>query len=137
MRAVKLTIRWVLLSSALSIAALGQATSTRAIGTVTAVSGNNITIKTDAGVETSISVPESARILRTQPGQRDLATATPIEVKDIQVGDRILVQGTQNGGQVEASRVIVMARSDIAQKQQQDENGKKQANKNRVTDAAN
>lgn len=121
MGAVKIVIRLLLLCAALACVALAQTTSTRAIGTVTAVSGNNITIKTDAGAETSISVPESARVLRTQPGQRDLATATPIEVKDVQVGDRILVQGTQNGGQVEASRVIVMARGDIVQKQQQEQ----------------
>ncbi|HZU22867.1 MAG TPA: hypothetical protein VE998_08560, partial [Terriglobales bacterium] len=89
---------------------LAQTTTTRAIGTVTAISGNSITIKADTGAETVVSVPESARVLRTQPGQRDLATATPIEVKDVQVGDRILVQGTQSGGQVQATRLIVMAR---------------------------
>jgi hypothetical protein len=93
----------------------------RAIGTVTSISGNSITIKTDSGSETSVSVPESARLVRTQPGQRDLASATPIELKDVQVGDRILVQGMQSGGQVQATRVIVMTRADIAQKQQQEQ----------------
>src|SRR5579884_1466009 len=121
MGAVKLAIRCALLCSICAAVTLAQTTTTRAIGTVTAISGNSITIKADTGAETVVSVPESARVLRTQPGQRDLATATPIEVKDVQVGDRILVQGTQSGGQVQATRLIVMARGDIAQRQQQEQ----------------
>lgn len=121
MGATKFVTRWLVLCLALSCAAFAQLTITRAIGTVTSVSGNTVTIKSDTGTETTVSVPESARVLRTLPGQRDLATATPIEVKDVQVGDRILVQGTQSGSQVQATRVVVMARGDIAQKQQQEQ----------------
>src|SRR5438309_601455 len=121
MGAKKLATGCMVLCLALSCAAFAQVNTTRAIGTVTSVSGTTITIKTDTGSETTISVPESARVVRTQPGQRDLATATPVEVKDVQVGDRILVQGTQSGSQVQATRVVVMARGDIAQKQQQEQ----------------
>ncbi|MBV8205332.1 MAG: hypothetical protein JO041_00950 [Acidobacteria bacterium] len=105
------------------VALIGAAAAqtTRAIGTVTAISGATITLKSDTGAEMAITVPDSARILRTQPGQRDLASASPIELKDVQVGDRMLVQGSSSGGGVQASRIIVMARSDIAQKQQQEQ----------------
>jgi hypothetical protein len=119
MRAAKWIIGWAMLSVA--FAGVAAAQTTRAIGTVTAINGNSITLKSDSGTEMTISVADTARILRTQPGQRDLATATPIELKEIQVGDRMLVQGTSAGNLVQASRIIVMARSDIAQKQQQEQ----------------
>lgn len=105
-----------------ALAGVAVAQNTRAIGSVTAVSGSTITLKSDTGAEMTIAVSGDTKLLRTQPGQRDLATATPIELKDVQVGDRMLVQGTPGtGGQVQATRVIVMAKGDIAQKQQQEQ----------------
>ena len=121
MGAVKHLVFCVLFGAMLSGLALAQQNA-RAIGTVTAVSGNTITLKSDTGSEMTINVPATARVLRTQPGQRDLTTASPIEVKDVQVGDRMLVQGSPaSGGQVEATRIVVMAKGDIAQKQQQEQ----------------
>ena len=121
MGAVKHLVFCLLFGAMLSGLALAQQ-NTRAIGTVTGVSGNTITLKSDTGSEMTINVPATARVLRTQPGQRDLTTASPIEVKDVQVGDRMLVQGSPaSGGQLEATRIVVMAKGDIAQKQQQEQ----------------
>jgi hypothetical protein len=55
-------------------------------------------------------------------GQHDLKSATPIQLNEVQTGDRALVRGTASadGKLVNAASVIVMKQSDIAQKQEQD-----------------
>jgi co-chaperonin GroES (HSP10) len=90
----------------------------RQLGTVTAVTGNNLTLKTDAGQEVVVSVADGARILQLAPGSTDLKTAQTIELKDIAVGDRVLVTGKagDSAGSFAASRVILMKSGDIAQK---------------------
>jgi co-chaperonin GroES (HSP10) len=90
----------------------------RQLGTVTAVAGNSLTLKTDAGQEVAVSVADGARILQLAPGSTDLKTAQTIELKDIAAGDRVLVTGKagDNAGSFAAARVILMKSSDIAQK---------------------
>jgi hypothetical protein len=94
----------------------------RTIGTVSAVNGNVVTLKTDNGTESSVTVQDSTRILQTAPGQKDLKQATPIHVQDVQVGDRILVRGapSSDGKSVAASTLVVMKQGDLAQKQEQE-----------------
>ena len=95
--------------------------SGRAIGTVTAINGNTITVKSDSGTETQVVVPDSTRIVKTAPGQKDLKGATSIQLKDLQVGDRALVRGTAGeGSAMTASSVIVMKQGDVAGRQQQE-----------------
>jgi len=90
----------------------------RQLGTVTAVTGNNLTLKTDAGQEVVVNVADETRILQLAPGSTDLKTAQTIALKDIAVGDRVLVTGKagDTAGSFAASRVILMKSSDIAQK---------------------
>src|SRR5258708_1933158 len=90
----------------------------RQLGTVTAVTGNNLTLKTDAGQEVVVSVVDGARIVQLARGSTDLKTAQTIALKDIAVGDRVLVNGKSGdtASSFEASRVILMKSSDIAQK---------------------
>ncbi|MEI9977903.1 MAG: DUF5666 domain-containing protein [Edaphobacter sp.] len=90
----------------------------RQLGTVTAISENGLTLKTDAGQQVVITVAAGAHILQLAPGSTDLKTAQAIELKDIAVGDRILASGQAGGdaAKLEASRVILMKSSDIAQK---------------------
>jgi hypothetical protein len=99
-----------------------QATATRTLGTVKAVAGNVLTLTSDSGVETQIVVSEGARIVRTEPGQKSLAGATPIQLQDVQAGDRMLVKGTPagDGKSVSASLVVVMKKTDIAEKHAQE-----------------
>ena len=61
-------------------------------------------------------------MVRIAPGQTDLKNATPITPQDLQVGDRILVRGkaSDDAKSLAASAVIVMKRSDVAAKQQQE-----------------
>jgi Domain of unknown function (DUF5666) len=98
--------------------AAAPAPAARQLGTVTAVAGSSLTLKTDAGQEVVISVPDGARILQLAPGSTDLKTAQTIALTDIAAGDRVLVSGKagDTAGSFSASRVILMKSSDIAQK---------------------
>jgi hypothetical protein len=105
----------------ISAIALSQAPAAKTLGTVKSTNGNALVLTADAGGETTITIADGARIVRTLPGQTDLKTATPISATDIQVGDRVFVRGQsgQNGALL-ASSIIVMSKSDIAHRQQQD-----------------
>ena len=85
------------------------------VGVVKAISGNTITLATDAGSTVNIVVQDSARLVRIAPGQKDLKEATPIQLQDVQVGDRILARGTasEDGKSVAASSVVLMKESDV------------------------
>lgn len=86
--------------------------SSRVLGTVSAVSGNTVTVKTDAGATVAVTVPDTARILKTAPGQKTLAGATKLAVSDIGTGDRLLM--VVAGDPPTATIVVVNKASDIA-----------------------
>ena len=67
-------------------------------------------------------LPDSARILRVAPGQKDLKNATPFEKQDLQAGDRVLVRGrlAPDGQSLTAAAVVVMKQGDVAAKQEKD-----------------
>src|ERR1700738_4951155 len=93
--------------------AAAQAAAARQLGTVTAVAGNSLTLKTDAGQTVTVSVADGVRILQLAPGSTDLKTAQAIALKDIAVGDRVLVNGKagDTAGTFAAARVILMKSS--------------------------
>jgi hypothetical protein len=95
----------------------------RQLGTVTAVAGNSLTLKTDTGQQVVVSAADGARILQLAPGSTDLKTAQTITLKDIAVGDRVLVNGKagDDAGSFAASRVILMKSTDIAQKHEMEQ----------------
>jgi hypothetical protein len=97
-----------------------QAAAARQMGSVTAITGNTLTLKTDSGSEAKVVVQDSTRILRVAPGQKDLKDAATIQLSDLVVGDRVLSRGTQgeDGQSLVATTVIVMKQSDVAEKQQ-------------------
>lgn len=94
----------------------------KAVGTIKSITGNTIAVTTDTGTEVSVILQASTRLVRSVPGQTDLKSATPIQVQDLQVGDRFLASGTaaDDGKSVMATTAIVMKKTDIAEKQQQD-----------------
>jgi hypothetical protein len=96
-----------------------QAASSRVMGTVTSVSGNTVSVRTDAGATVSVAVPDEARVLRTAPGQKTLTGATKIAVSDMGAGDRVLM--VVAGDPPAASVVVVNKASDIAAMQQQEQ----------------
>src|SRR5512140_903228 len=98
-----------------------QAPPARVIGTVKSVSGNTVVITLDNGSENTISFTDSARIVRAAPGQTDLKSAPPIQISDIQVGDRISARGQAGENSIlVAYFALVMSKSDIAQKQERE-----------------
>jgi|HubBroStandDraft_6_1064221.scaffolds.fasta_scaffold158463_1 hypothetical protein len=93
--------------------------ATRPVGTIKTITGKTIVLTTDVGAEVTIQVQEDARLVRIAPGQKDLKDAAPIQLADLQPGDRILVRGkmAEDGKTVVAASVIAMKQTDIAMKQ--------------------
>jgi hypothetical protein len=100
----------------------GQNPPARPIGSIKSISGNSLTLSTDAGATYNVSVEDSAKILRIEPGAKDLKNASPLQLPDLQVGDRILVMGkvSDDGHSIAATSVIVMKKADVASKQEHD-----------------
>jgi hypothetical protein len=117
------TAHSALLVSALLGGILGfsQAAS-RYLGTITAISGDTLTVKTDAGETRQVQVPAAASLKRIAPGQRDLNTADTIQLSDLATGDRILVKldPDATGTTPQALQVVAMKQADVAMKQQKD-----------------
>jgi co-chaperonin GroES (HSP10) len=92
------------------------------VGTVKALVGNVMTLTTDAGSTANVLIQDSTRMVRIAPGQKDLKDATPIQLQDVQVGDRVLARGlpSDGGKSVLASSIVVMKESDVTAKQEQD-----------------
>jgi len=90
------------------------------VGTVKAITGNSIILATDSGSEINVLTQDSTRVVRAAPGQKSLKDATPIQLQDLQVGDRILVRGqaSNDAKSLVASAIVVMKRSDIEQKRE-------------------
>jgi hypothetical protein len=97
--------------------AAAQAASQR--GTVKTISGNTITMVADAGQTVTVNVANGAKIMQLAVGSTDLKTATPSQLTDVSVGDRVLVTGKvgDTPETFSAIRVILMKSADIAQKQ--------------------
>jgi hypothetical protein len=105
----------------------GQATAqpgaaARQLGTVKAISGNSITLTTDAGAQVTVQVADGARVLRVEPGQTTLKDAAPIHLQDLQPGDRILVRGqpSADAKSFVAAVIIAMKHTDVQAKRQEE-----------------
>lgn len=100
----------------------GQPEVARRIGAVKAISGNTITLVPDAGAEVSVTVQPNARILRIAPGEKDLKNAAPVQLQDLQVGDRVRVRGqaSADGASIAALEIIVIPRSDLDARHEQE-----------------
>jgi len=94
----------------------------RPVGTIKTITGKTIVLTTDAGPEVTIQVQDDARLLRVEPGEKDLKNAVPLQLQDLQAGDRILVRGkmADDGKTVLAASVIAIKSADIATKQAHD-----------------
>jgi len=93
----------------------------RQIGAIKAITGENLVLTPDSGPEINITLQAAARLVRIAPGEKDLKNAAPIQLQDLQVGDRILVAGKTSADNptLVASSVVVMKRSDLQARDQQ------------------
>lgn len=96
-----------------------QATAAHPVGTIKSISGNNIVLTTDSNGDVNVVVQDAAKLVRVEPGQKDLKEAVPIALKELLAGDRILVRGQlgEDGKTVLATAVIAMKKASIAEKQ--------------------
>jgi len=100
----------------------GPSTAAKPIGTIKSISGAVLVLVSDAGPLLNVTVEENAKIVRIEPGAKDLKNASAMQLQDLQTGDRILVLGkiSGDGHSVDATSVIVMKKADVASKQEQD-----------------
>ena len=108
-----------MLTTALPVAA--QATAQRFLGTVTAVSGTTLSVKTDAGEVHQVDVPSTAVLKQVEPGAKDLSSAQTIEFGSLATGDRVLVRLDPNApaGSTVAAQIVAVKQADLAKKQEQ------------------
>jgi hypothetical protein len=102
--------------------AAGASAASRRVGAVKAINGTVITLAPDSGPDLNVTTQATTRILRIAPGEKDLKNATPIQLQDLQVGDRVLVAGkaSDDNLSLSASTVVVMKHSDLEARHQQD-----------------
>jgi hypothetical protein len=93
--------------------------ATRPVGTIKSITGKTIVLTTDAKSEVTVQVQDDAKLVRVEPGEKDLKNAVPLQLQDLQAGDRILVRGklADDGKTVLAASVIAIKSGDIAAKQ--------------------
>ena len=105
-----------------STAGLHAQAAARFVGSVTAINGATLTVKTDAGDQRQVEVPSEASIKRIAPGEKDLSKAATIAFTDLAIGDRVLVKIDPNatGATPQAAQIIAVKQEDLAQKQQKD-----------------
>ena len=115
----KIVIRVFSLIVFASIAASAQAPA-RFVGSVTAITGTSLTVKTDAGDQRQFDVPSEAVLKRIAPGEKDLSKAATIAFSDLAVGDRVLVKLDPASPTPQAAQIIAVKAEDLAQKQQKD-----------------
>ena len=118
---VVLTMALLAAASLSTITAQAPAAS-RFLGTVTAIGGDTLTVKTDAGEVHQVQVPATAILKRIEPGQKDLSTAAAMQFSDLETGDRVLVRLDPDApaGAIRASQIIAIKAADVALKQQKD-----------------
>ncbi len=92
----------------------------RVVGALVKVEGMKLTLKDQQGTETAVTVADTTKIVRIAPGQTSMAGATPIQLTDLQPGDRLLVRtAPASDGSLGATVVVAMKQGDIAQQQSQ------------------
>jgi len=111
-----------LASGPVSAAAQAAPAANRFLGTITATASGTLTVKTDAGVERKVTVPDGIRIQRVAPGAKDLSSAAVIQFSDLAVGDRVLVRIAPDPATdpVTAISIVAIPQADLAQKQQKE-----------------
>jgi hypothetical protein len=99
-----------------------QTPLTQKVGAVKSISGNSLVLTADGGAEVNVTVASNAKIVQVAPGEKDLKSATPIALTDLQVGDRILVRGraSDDAKTMTAVGVIAMKRTDLEAKKARD-----------------
>ena len=113
---------WPAQDAAMPQAAAQQTPLTQKVGAVKSINGNALVLTVDGGADVSVTVASNAKIVQVAPGEKDLKSATPIQLTDLQVGDRVLVRGraSDDAKTMAAVGIIAMKRTDLEAKKAQD-----------------
>lgn len=102
--------------------AAAQTNPGHVVGSVSTISGSTLGVKTDAGVMYEVTIPESAKLMRVAPGDKDLSKAQTIATSDLGVGDRVLVRLSAGGASpFTAVSVIDIPHAAIVAKQHEEQ----------------
>jgi hypothetical protein len=101
------------------LSAQQAAPAPRVLGTVQSINGKSLTVLSDAGVASAVSIEDATKLLQIEPGRTDLKEATPLALSDLQPGDRVLVRGlmADDGKTLRAASLIAMKKAAISEKQ--------------------
>src|SRR5439155_5633531 len=90
-------------------------------GAIKAIEGSTLTLTPDSGSDVNVTVSAATRIVRIAPGEKSLKNATPIQMSDLQVGDRVLIGGkaSDDAKSLVAASIVVMKHSDLEARTQQ------------------
>jgi hypothetical protein len=93
-----------------------------ALGTIKSISADSVTLSTDSGAELKLQLTPDVKVVRVPPGSKDLKEAVPIQLSDLQPGDRVLVRTKpgQDASSFVAAMIVAMKKADIAEKQQKE-----------------
>ncbi len=110
----------ILAAILLAAAPCAHAQVMRYLGSITAINGDTLTVKTDAGDVHQVEVTAAASLKRIEPGQTDLTKAEPLDFGSLAVGDRVLVTLNPNitSGTPQAARIIAIKQADVTKKQE-------------------
>src|SRR5215470_4848942 len=91
----------------------------RVLGTVQSVQDSSLTVLSDSGTTSRVSIEEATKLLRIEPGKTDLKDAVPLALADLEPGDRVLVRGapSEDGKTLRASSLVAMKKAAISEKQ--------------------
>jgi hypothetical protein len=92
------------------------------LGTIQSITTDSVTVKTDAGADVKVQIPAGVKVLQVPPESKDLKQATPIQLTDLQPGDRVLIStkpGDDPATQV-AVRIVAMKKTDLAFKHEKE-----------------
>jgi len=97
-------------------------TASRRVGKIKGINGMVVTLTPDSGPEINIVMEDVTRIRRIAPGEMNPKNATPLEFKDLQVGDLIRVVGiaSDDGKSIAAASIVALKASDVEARRQQD-----------------
>jgi len=94
-------------------------TSPRVLGTIQSIDGKSLSVLSDSGAASTISIEDATKLLQIEPGKTDLKEAAPLAFSDLQLGDRVLVRGVMagDGKTLRAATLIAMKKAAISEKQ--------------------
>ena len=92
------------------------------LGTLKSVKGSTLVITTADGTDVTAVVVQGARMLRVEPGEKDLSHAVPLDLADLQPGDRVRIRGRNSPDSkfVSALEVLAIKHLDIQAKQERE-----------------